>query len=555
MVEMNSLYGGPSRQGLLANPRTVVEAAYLDPELPKFAGHPCIEALPLINTRERAMEQMLQQPRYSEEMRKAEAHIRSHMSMDIAHFFQPLYSHLKLEGMISRVLRDGYLGRNPLDPENSDEFMQRLEYFKSHPYAGKHAPPKASGFIICGMSGVGKSKGLERVISLYPQIVIHTNYRGRNLTRAQIVSAVVECPKDGSTKGLCQEFFRTIDYIMAGETDYSEDFGKDTQTTTAMMNSMAGIAKRLLLGVLIIDEIQYLNVAKSGGADEMLNFFVRLVNKIGIPVILVGTYDAIPLLTSTFRQARRGSGQGDFIWDPLIFSTDPKSDWQVYVESLWQYQYVRTKSPLTEKLSRALHDVSYGVVDLANLIYQAAQIRAIETKDEVITEGLLRSAYRDNFRLLSHIIETLNTGTPEMKAHIKDVHPPKLLPIQSNNTPGGSLTHARPGKTEEGAPGGDRENAAGAGAENNSAQRSPAASRRPAAASGQGGKRGKGRGGAKAGKAGMTYDDGDLRGIVAAAAAASLHPHKALLDAGVIRKPAEFLTNIQAGNREKEATS
>ena len=37
----------------------------------------------------------------------------------------------------------------------------------------------------------------------------------------------------------------------------------------------------------MIDEIQHLSMAKSGGSEKMLNFFVNLVNNVGVPVILV----------------------------------------------------------------------------------------------------------------------------------------------------------------------------------------------------------------------------------------------------------------------------
>ncbi|NFG58436.1 hypothetical protein FC778_06910 [Clostridium botulinum] len=49
----------------------------------------------------------------------------------------------------------------------------------------------------------------------------------------------------------------------------------------------------------------------------MLNYFVTLINTIGVCVILVGTPKALEILESEFRQARRGSGQGDIIWDRL----------------------------------------------------------------------------------------------------------------------------------------------------------------------------------------------------------------------------------------------
>jgi hypothetical protein len=55
---------------------------------------------------------------------------------------------------------------------------------------------------------------------------------------------------------------------------------------------MANVAAVLGLGVLVIDEIQRLNEASSGGAAKMLNFFGQMVNQFSVPVVLVGTFKA-----------------------------------------------------------------------------------------------------------------------------------------------------------------------------------------------------------------------------------------------------------------------
>lgn len=415
-------------QAHLANSRTIVTATYSKPELPKFAGNPNIEALPLINTRRQALDGMERLPDYNDEVRLLPAHLRTHLVMDVLHFFQPLSIHTKLEGMVSRMIRDGYLHRNPLNPSHSSDLQVRLKHFKKFSTFGEQFAPSGCGFTICGMSGVGKTTALIRVLNLYPQIIIHASYKRKKFTRAQIAWLLLECPKDGSTKGLCTKFFKTIDYVMGDATDYSKNYGKDTRSTNDLMESMANVAATHQLGILVIDEIQYLNVAKSGGAEEMLNFFVNLVNTIGLPVVIVGTYDAVPLLTSTFRQARRGSGQGDLVWDRMPFD----DEWHLYVEALWEYQYTQKKCPLTKPLSLALHDVSYGIVDIANRIYLAAQVRAIENGKEEVTEGLLRSAYRDDFRLVSHIIETLKSGGPSLLHNVRDICPPPILPIKES---------------------------------------------------------------------------------------------------------------------------
>jgi AAA domain-containing protein len=419
-------------QGLIANSRSVIEAVYRKPELPAWEGYPCIEALPALISRQTLFEQIQVIPQFSQTIRKQPAHVRAHMVMDILHFFQPLSIHAKLEGMVSRSIHDGYRGRNPLDARQVRDVKARLEYFRTHPLSQSYDTNSASGFLICGMSGVGKSTSLRRILDLYPQIILHKEYRARKFTQAQLVHLTLECPKDGSTKGLCIDFFKTIDFIFGGETTYASAYGSENRATNQLMQSMATLASALQIGLIVIDEIQYLNVAKSGGAEELLNFFVRLVNIIGVPVVLVGTYDAYKLVSPTFRHARRCSGQGDVIWEPLLSDHD---DWKTYVKSLWECQYLAKKSLLTDQLSETLHEISFGIIDIANRIYLAAQVKAIETGMEVITDGMLRSAYRDDFRLVSHIIECLRSGDPAMLEGFRDVVITPALPIQKTETP------------------------------------------------------------------------------------------------------------------------
>jgi hypothetical protein len=416
-----------SPRGLLANPRTVIAAKYRKPELQKWAGYPSIEALPPLIPRKKMFEMIQVQPHYAESMRKKPAHVRSHMVMDILHFFQPHSIHARLDGMISRALYDGYIGRNPLDPRQAKGIEERLEFFKKHPYTRHCDYSAASGFVVCGMSGLGKSTSLTRILGRYPQVILHSKYRDRRFTRAQITFVFLECPKDGSTKGLCVDFFKTIDFIMGEKTEYASKYGRESRATNQLMQSMATVAATHQIGLIVIDEIQYLNVAKSGGEEEFLNFLVRLVNIIGVPVVLVGTCDAEKLFSSAFREARRGSGQGDLFWEPLKLEDE---DWITFTTSLWEYQYLSKPSPLTKQLSKVLYDISFGVIDIANRIYLAAQVKAIETGQEVITEGMLRSAYRDDFRLVSHIIEILKTGDPALLKTIKDVHMRSALPVQ-----------------------------------------------------------------------------------------------------------------------------
>jgi len=38
----------------------------------------------------------------------------------------------------------------------------------------------ACGFTIIGVSGMGKSVSINRVLSMYPQVIVHSRYKGRD---------------------------------------------------------------------------------------------------------------------------------------------------------------------------------------------------------------------------------------------------------------------------------------------------------------------------------------------------------------------------------------
>ena len=59
---------------------------------------------------------------------------------------------------------------------------------------------------------------------------------------------------------------------------------------------MGQVATQKALGVLVIDEVQRLGLKRSISKEAMLEFFVALVNVIGVPVVLVGTPKVPPNL-------------------------------------------------------------------------------------------------------------------------------------------------------------------------------------------------------------------------------------------------------------------
>jgi hypothetical protein len=394
----------------------VQDASYQDQLVGRYKGNTTIEALPPILSEKKAAKLLAYYPEIEQGGRKMPPEIRLHLIMDAVHFFEPLPVHIDLEQRLSRVIRDGYFGRNPLARDHWREIDLRVESILK---AGG-IPVRSSnviGFSILGMSGIGKTTAIERVLLTYPQVIYHRAYRGQPFNRIQLVWLKLTCPHDGSIKGLCLDFFREVDGVL-GTHHYRDYAGGGRRTVDELIQAMCRVAWIHCLGVLVIDEIQHLNQAKSGGAERMLNFFLQLMNTLGVPIILIGTYGAMEILSRELRQIRRSSGQGDLIWDRMVND----DVWRLFTESLWRYQYTETLVPLSQELRDTLHEESAGIIDFAVKLFLLAQVRAISTGIEKITPAIISSVAKDSLRMAQPALRAIRTGDMRAVATMTDLH-------------------------------------------------------------------------------------------------------------------------------------
>ena len=211
-------------------------------------------------------------------------------------------------------------------------------------------------------------------------------------------------------------------------TNYYENHGlRGRPSIEKMRVAMARVAADHSLGVLIIDEIQDLRLARSDGAHKMLSFLVKLDNTIGVPIVFVGTPNARSVLAGEFRRARRAAGQGDLPWERMRKENDPEkekdSEWRVFLETLWKYEYVREKSDLTDELSAVMYDESQGIADIAIKLFFLAQIRAIDRKKERVTADMIRKAARERLQSVQEPLHALRTGKKTLLRKYEDLQP------------------------------------------------------------------------------------------------------------------------------------
>jgi hypothetical protein len=397
-----------------------MKAIYSDQVVPDYRDNPFIEALPPILLAPQAVRSLTVSPGFHPAEREFEADYRIHCVRRLFRYFQPLDTHLDIEQRISIAIRQGYITRNPTWPEHAQRLTYGYEAVQGKDigvYDNYPIKSTSNGFTIIGMSGVGKTTAAERILSLYPQCIEHNSYKNQPFFVRQLVWLKIDCPYDGSLKGLCHSFFQAFDEAL--ETDYYRKMTTRNATVDALLPKMAQISTNHGLGLLVVDEIQHLSQAKSGGSEKMLNFFVTLVNTIGVPVILIGTNKAKPILQSEFRQARRGSGQGDLLWDRM------KNDitWETMLRAMWRYQWTKKHTELTVVLRDAIYDESQGIIDIAVKLFAMAQVKAIATGKEEITEKVIRKVAAEKLRLVKPMLEALRSGDKRRISQFEDIRP------------------------------------------------------------------------------------------------------------------------------------
>lgn len=404
------------------------KAQYRDPVLDIYKGNPCIEALPANISDKQLARLLTQHTPVTAAQRRLVAFDRDLLIEHIPRFYHPLAKAYQLHRVLQRMIRGGYVGegRNPADLtfwNVTDRLAEGMDIDIPEPspqFASAYAG--ATGGSLIGVSGMGKSRTVKELLKqLFPQVIYHEAYKGRPLPLEQVVWLYLECPSNASIKLLLLQFFWALDQILR-TTYYASVTRNGGMSAENLIIPMANFSLKHALGVLIIDEIQNINQAASGGEQRFLNLLVKLSNWLGVPVFLMGTPEAMEPLTERFRMARRLSGQGDPKWDRM---QPDDADWQMFVEALWAHQYLRKRTPLTPALCSALYRASTGITEVAIRVFMFAQRRAVayaaHPNDEQLTPELLTSIPIAELGLVEPVLQALREGQEQFIDRVPDV--------------------------------------------------------------------------------------------------------------------------------------
>ena len=400
---------------------------YHEADLEDFVGNPCINALKPPRDPDQVIQDLMIFPKYYDWQRNEPVAKRRLLTQNLARIHQPLSREMEIEAAIDRCIRWGYVDRNPLSSEYaallSKLYAASVERHTIHTVQGYH--PHTYGFAILGISGIGKSTTVETILSYYPKIIRHSNYNGTPLSIVQIPWIKLDCAPDGSLKGICLAFFQKIDALVG--TNYFEQFRKRS-TLDVLMLEMAHLALVYNVGLIVLDELQNVCTAAKDISAKVLNFFVTLVNTIGVPVVMIGTPKALTILQNEFQQAKRGSGQGDALWERM----QNDSEWDTFCEAIWRYQYTKEVIPYSPEMRNALYSEALGIPFLAVHIYKLVQEDAILYGKETFSSKDFKRIADTRMGLTKPMRAAMQVGKEVDMQQFKDIAPFHLQDYKNN---------------------------------------------------------------------------------------------------------------------------
>lgn len=373
--------------------------------IPDFQGNPLIEALPRpISARDLA-KALIEHPGYDSKCRSVPQEERRLLTQVVTQFYQPGSKDIELFEMVDRSLRWGYAWRNPLSPYYRLRFGSGAPLESSGAYYVPYIPT-TGGFALLGISGLGKTSAIRKILSLYPQVISHRNYNGIHFQETQVVWIHLDMPKDGSLKGLSSSFFAEIDRCCG--TNFSDQYNGKRTTLDTMLQGMTKVAASTHVGIIVLDEIQNLCTTKNNDniPQKALNFIVTMINSINVPVVMVGTPRALSFFQKEFQQAKRASAQGAALWERM----NDDVEWNTFVHAMWVYQYTSQKVPLTEELSHKLYEESLGIPFLAVQIYKLTQEKAMASGRETFDGNDFHIIASGKMGLTKPMVESLRSG-------------------------------------------------------------------------------------------------------------------------------------------------
>lgn len=175
---------------------------------------------------------------------------------------------------------------------------KKIESFVSGQARTSEAVP---GLSLIGISGCGKSRALNETLSRIPQVVVHNRGQFNQFIQINYITVVVNKQRD--SKFLWDGIAKAIDDALQNPAGEYQATMSRKKTLSEKMNYAAKLCNTFNVGVLILDEIEFL--LQTDFRKSALENLVTFNNITNTALMTVGSQEAKEQLFTTFQMTRR----------------------------------------------------------------------------------------------------------------------------------------------------------------------------------------------------------------------------------------------------------
>lgn len=355
---------------------------------------------------------------YDDEERTHSVDVRMQYVHRVLRFFIPFPAQVDFAFNLWTTILQSYVGRDPQARKTQQDFNEMCESLANDSFMvtdGKSIFESPNCVLLCGTPGCGKT-WVPKILLKYlsRNAVFYHLHRGGFFQKLYIW---VEAPNLKSDKSMARVVYLALYEALQATGAVHPKLGPSA-TATELGAESAVIARRLHIGVIVVDEIQH--AVRMGGMDvHSMEFLTAFINKANCPVLLIGTWKALALVRSELRLSRRSISPAS----ALFWRLQPGEDFGNFIRALFNLQYTMNKVEATEPLIARYYHHGQGVPDVTVKLHAIVQLEAIASGEEAITIELLDQCADRHLDAINPAIRAMRDGTKEDAPTMSDAEP------------------------------------------------------------------------------------------------------------------------------------
>ncbi|MCI7806847.1 MAG: ATP-binding protein [Spirochaetales bacterium] len=222
-----------------------------------------------------------------------------------------------------------------------------------------------TGAALLGIGGCGKTCAVNRLLSRYPQTLIHENPGSG--TTIQIVWLYVQPSSNSDLSALMDGIGIAIDTALGNSNRTYERLIKAQKKLGPKADKIAELFRVFNVGILVIDEIQ--RFSSFSNKDDSYETIMTITNKSKTGLMVVGTEEAYGKFFSRYYIARR-------MGSPIKASKYCVNYdyFKAIAKLVMSVQWFRTPQAITEEIYSAMYQETSGIIERIISVWENVQI-------------------------------------------------------------------------------------------------------------------------------------------------------------------------------------